>query len=218
MEITAKSPGKATIEVTAKDGSGVKDSLTVYVRQKTVTKIKAAQQSTSRYVKITFGKISGAAQYYIYRSTNAKKGYKKIGSTKKASFVDKKAKAAKNYYYKVVTRAKVSGCNSVLSTKYAKVKVLARPVLKVKAKKGRKIDVSWKKIKGCKGYVIYTSAKKTKGFKTAKILKNAKTVKATIKAKKSAKKLYVKVRPYYTEKGKKRYGAYSKAIYIKIKK
>ncbi len=217
-KITAKSPGKATIKVTAKDGSGIKASLTVYVRQKAVTKVKAAQQSTSRYVKVSFGKITGASGYYIYRSTNAKKGYKKIGSTKKTSFIDKKAKTSKTYYYKVVTRGKVSGCNSALSTKYAKVKVLARPVIKVKATKGRKITAFWKQVKGSKGYVVYTSTKKTKGFKAAKTLKSVKTVKATIKAKKGVKKLYVKVRPYYTEKGKKIYGAYSNTVAVKVKK
>ncbi len=43
-------------------------------------------------------------------------------------------------------------------------------------------------------------------------------VKTTIKAKKSAKKLYIKVRPYYMEKGKKIYGPYSKIKTVKIKK
>ena len=84
--------------------------------------------------------------------------------------------------------------------------------------KGRKLTVSWKKIKGAKGYVVYTSTKKTKGFKAVKTLKKQKLVKTTIRAKKNVKKLYVKVRPYYTEKGKKIYGPYSNTMLVKVKK
>lgn len=185
---------------------------------KTVTNIKAAQQKTSKNVVVTFGKVNDAAVYYVYRSTSQTKGYTKIGSTKITRFVDKKVKTSKTYYYKIVAGAKVSGCDSALSAKFAKVKVLARPTVKVKASKGRKVTVSWKKIKGAKGYVVYTSTKKNKGFKAAKTLKKAKAVKVAVKAKKSVKKLYVKVCPYYTQNGKKIYGPYSKTKTIKIKK
>lgn len=216
--VTAKAMGTADIKVAATDGSKVEAILKVKVRQKAVKSIKAAQQKTSRSVKVTFSKIKGAKQYIIYRSTNAKKGYKKIGTTKKNSFVDKKVKNAKTYYYKVKVKGKTTSYNSVLSKKYAKIKVLARPAVKVKASKGRKLTVSWKKIKGAKGYVVYTSTKKTKGFKAVKTLKKQKLVKTTIRAKKNVKKLYVKVRPYYTEKGKKIYGPYSNTMLVKVKK
>lgn len=182
-----------------------------------VKTIKAVQQNTSKYVKISFSKVSGAVSYDIYRSTKQKSGYKKMGNTKGTSYIDKKTSAAKTYYYKVVAKAQKEESDSTLSAKYAKVKVLAVPKAKVKAVKGRKLTVSWKKIKGAKGYTVYTSTKKNKGFKAVKTLKNAKTVKAVIRAKKNVKTLYVKVRPYYTEKGKKIYGAYSKVANAKVK-
>ncbi len=217
-KVTAKAMGTAEIKVAATDGSKVEAILKIKVRQKTVTSIKAAQQKTSRYVKVTFGKIKGAKQYIIYRSAKAKKGYKKIGTSKKNSFVDKKVKNAKTYYYKVKVKGTTTSYNSALSKKYAKIKVLARPAMKVKASKGRKLTVSWKKIKGAKGYVVYTSTKKTKGFKAVKTLKKQKLVKTTIRAKKKVKKLYVKVRPYYTVKGKKVFGPYSNTMLVKVKK
>lgn len=161
---------------------------------------------------------NGAASYDIYRSVKAGSGYQKIGSSTGTNYVDKKAAAGKTYYYKVTAKAKTAGCDSVISTKYAKVKVLAIPKVKVKAQKGRKVTVSWKKLKGVNGYAVYTSTKKTKGFKAVKTIKKAKTVKAVIKAKKTVKKLYVKVRPYYLEKGKKVFGTYSKTMTVKIKK
>lgn len=183
-----------------------------------VKTVKAVQQSTSKYVKVSFGKVSGAVSYDIYRFTKQNSGYKMIGNTKSASFIDKKTSAAKTYYYKVLARAGKQECNSALSTKYAKVKVLAIAKVKVKSSSGRKLTVSWKKIKGAKGYVVYTSTKKNKGFKAVKTMKKATKVKVVLKAKKKVKKLYVKVRPYYVEKNRKVYGAYSKAVLAKVKK
>lgn len=183
-----------------------------------VSSVKAVQQATGKAVKVSYGKVSGAESYDIYRSTKPNSGYAKIGNAKSNSYVDKKVNAAKTYYYKVLAVAKTAECNSALSERYAKVKVLASPKAKVKSSKGRKITVSWKKVKGAKGYIVYTSAKKNKGFKAAKTLKKATAVKAVIKAKKNVKTLYVRVRPYYTENGKKVIGSYSKTIRTKVKK
>lgn len=181
-------------------------------------KVKAAQLSTSQNVKITFSKVSGAKGYDIYRASKAKGGYKKIGSTKKLSYTDKTVKKAKTYYYKVVAKADKAAYNSALSKKYAKVKALARPSAKAKASKGKNVTVSWRKVTLAQGYVVYTSTKKTKGYKAAKATKKATVGKATIKAPKKAKRLYVKVRPYYKEGGRKVYGPYSKVVSVAIKK
>lgn len=219
MKVTAKGTGRAVITVFAQDGSGTQASMVVDISHSPVVKIKAVQQKTTKNVIVSFDKVSGAAGYDIYRSTNGKKGYKKIGSTTKTRYVDKKAKTAKTYYYKIVVKARDKNYHSVLSTKYAKRKVLACPSIKVQAQGGRTAQITWKKLKGAKGYVVYTSTKKNKGFKAAKTLKKAKAVKAAVKVqKKSIKKLYIKVRPYYTEKGKKIYGPYSKTKAVKLKK
>lgn len=185
---------------------------------KAVSSVKAVQQATGKAVKVSFDKVSGAESYDIYRSAKPDSGYTKIGNARSNSYVDKKVTAAKTYYYKVLVRASAAGCNSVLSAKYAKVKVLASPKAKAKSYKGRKITVSWKKVKGAKGYIVYTSTKKNKGFKAAKTLKKAAAVKVVIKAKKNVKTLYVRVRPYYTENSKKVIGSYSKTLRIKVKK
>lgn len=216
-KVTALSAGQAVITVKAQDGSNTEAELKVTVRLKPVSTVKAVQQSAKKYVKVSFGKVSGASSYDIYRSVKASSGYKRIGSSTKNSYVDKKAGAGKTYYYKVVAKAKTAG-SSILSTKYAKVKVLAVPKVKVKASKGRKLTVTWKKIKGASGYAVYTSTKKTKGFKKVKTIKKAKTVKAVIKAKKNVKKLYVKVWPYCKVSGKNVFGTYSKTITVKVKK
>lgn len=185
---------------------------------KAVSSVKAVQQATGKAVKVSFEKVSGAVSYDIYRSAKPDSGYAKIGSATSNSYVDKKVTAAKTYYYKVLAKAKTAECDSALSAKYAKVKVLASPKAKVKSYKGRKITVSWKKVKGAKGYIVYTSTKKNKGFKAEKTLKKASAKKTVIKAKKNVKTLYVRVRSYYTENGKKVIGSYSKTIRVKVKK
>lgn len=181
-------------------------------------KVKANQLSNSQYVKVTFSKVNGAKGYDIYRSTKAKAGYKKIGSSKGLSFTDRKVQKAKTYYYKVVAKAEKESYNSSLSGKYGKVKVLACPSVKAKAEKARKITVSWKKVSGAKGYVVYTSTKKTKGYKAAKTVNKSKAGRVTLKVSKKARKQYIKVRAFCKVNGCKVYGPYSKVITVKVKK
>lgn len=217
-KVTAKKPGRAEITVAASDGSGAKASAVVEVYQKMTDQVRATQQQTSRNVTVIFGRVNGAEGYDVYRSANSDKGYGKIGSTGETRFVDKKAKSGRTYYYKVVAKAKDAKYDSKISTSYAKVRVLASPSIKGKALKGGKARFSWKAVKGAKGYVVYVSAKKNKGYKQAKLLKREKDVTTTVKAKKSVKKLYVKVRPYYIEGGRRVYGPYSRVKAIKIKR
>ncbi len=216
--VTAVGPGEAVITAKAKDGSKAQASVKVKVTLNPVKMKKAVQQSNKKYVTISYGKVTGAAGYDIYRSTKAAGGYQFIGSSSKTTYVDKKAAAGKTYYYKAVAKAKTENCNSTISGTYAKVKVLAVPKVKVRSQRGGRLTVSWKKVSGASGYVVYTSNKKSKGFKAAKTVKKAKTVKAAVQAKKNVKKLYVKIRPYYSEKGRKVFGTYSKSVSITVMK
>lgn len=62
-----------------------------------------------RKVTVSYGKVKGASRYEIYRSTRKKSGYKKIATTTKLKYVDKKAKKGKQYYYKVRSVRDVRG-------------------------------------------------------------------------------------------------------------
>lgn len=66
---------------------------------KAPTKLKAT--AGKRKVTVTYKKASGAKKYEIYRSTKKSSGYKKIATTSKTKYVDKKVKKRKKYYYKV---------------------------------------------------------------------------------------------------------------------
>lgn len=58
----------------------------------------ATSKATIRLVWIP---VKNAKKYEVYRSTKKKKGFKRIGTTKKTSYVDKKGKQLKTYYYKI---------------------------------------------------------------------------------------------------------------------
>ena len=92
----------------------------VGVRFKALTTVKSlkAKNSAKGKVKLTWKKVSGVKTYTIYRSTSKNGTYKKIGTTKKLSFTDKKAKKGKTYYYRIVidyedsTGVKLTGVKS----------------------------------------------------------------------------------------------------------
>lgn len=73
--------------------------------------------------KISWGKISGAQKYYIYRATSKNGTYKLIKTTTKLCYTDTSARAGKYYYYKVRAVRTNSAANSVCSAmKYIKAK------------------------------------------------------------------------------------------------
>ena len=59
-------------------------------------------KATKGKVTVKINKVAGAKKYVVYRSTKKNKGYVEIGTTKKLTYVDKKATKGKTYYYKVV--------------------------------------------------------------------------------------------------------------------
>ena len=84
--------------------------------------------SSTQSAKLSWGKISGASGYEVYRSTTQKGTYKKVktitsGSTKK--YTDSNLTSNKKYYYKVRAYKTVSGkkyYSSFSSVKFATVK------------------------------------------------------------------------------------------------
>lgn len=65
-------------------------------------------------VKVKWGKIAGATSYSIYLSKSSQKGYKKIATTKKTSYVlkkynQKKLKTKQRYYVKIVANGYFAG-------------------------------------------------------------------------------------------------------------
>lgn len=75
------------------------------------TKISSIASNKAKQVTVKWKKVKGATQYEVYRSTKSKSGYKKIGTTKKTSYTDKKATGGKKYYYKIRVCKKIDKKN-----------------------------------------------------------------------------------------------------------
>lgn len=99
--------GKHTISIVL-TSYGKQDSpvtnLTYYVTPgvgKPSVKLKAGKKK----ITVKWSKVSGASGYVIYRSTKKTKGFKAVKTVKsgtKVSFVNKKLKKGRKYYYKVI--------------------------------------------------------------------------------------------------------------------
>ena len=100
--LTEESAEKAAERGLLSELSGITEnaSTTLTLKKlKAPTKLKV--KAGKKKVTITYKKAAGAQKYQIYRSTKKSKGYKKIKTTGKAKYVDKKVKKGKRYYYKV---------------------------------------------------------------------------------------------------------------------
>lgn len=71
---------------------------------------------SSGHPKLSWDIVSGASEYYVYRSTSQEGTYSKISSTTGTSYTDKTATAGETYYYKVKAINTNSSANSAYSS------------------------------------------------------------------------------------------------------
>ena len=102
--------------------------------------VKASISGTSN-VKVKWSKVEEAKKYKIYRATSAKGKYKKVGTSKTTSFINKDLSRGKTYFYKVVAIGKDS--NSKKSV-YAKVSIPSKKKVLKKIRNALK-DKKWVK-------------------------------------------------------------------------
>ncbi len=156
--------------------------------------------NTEYGVKITWGKISGAEKYYIYRKTSGG-SYSKLATTKNAYYTDKTAKSGKKYYY-IVKAVKSSTTSASSSAK--SILHLADPTLKTPSSTKSGVKLTWTKVTGAEGYIIYrkTGSGSYTKLKTEKGVSN---LSYTDSSAKKGKKYTYKVKAYKS----KTYSAYS---------
>lgn len=182
-----------------------------------VKKLKGSISSTGK-VKITWGSVSGAEQYDIYRGTSKKGKYEKIKSisAKKSSYTDKNVKKGKTYYYKVLAKNKTALAKaSEAEVICVKVPYLKKPVIKLQKGKSGKIKYIQIQLKKYEGKYAEIYVKRRKKY----IRLNMK--KKTIAQYKRVYRfrynsggnmtLTFKVRTYQNVKGKKRKSPFSNA-------
>lgn len=153
-------------DTSASDNTNIKESekssykSIVFLSTVTVSKTT----NTSAGVKVSWEKVTGAKNYYVYRKVSGGK-YTKLGkvSGSSLSYTDKTAESGKTYIYTVRAAAgSIMGSYKSTST----ILYLACPVLKSSDNVQNGIKVSWDKVNGANGYYVY---RKVSGGKYSRI-------------------------------------------------
>ncbi len=108
-------------------------------------------ENTASGVKVTWGKVSGATSYNVYRKTTG--GWTKVGSTKSTSFTDTKAKAGTKYTYTIIA-VKSGANNSSYYSGKAIVRLTVPKLTKLTVAKGKN-TLTFGKVTGATSYIIY---------------------------------------------------------------
>ena len=143
-------------------------------------------------VVITWSKVSGAENYYVYRKINGEKTWTRIASVNSTAYTDTSAKSGKTYIYTVKAINKKS--SSTYNKTGIKIYYLARPKVNVK-NTSNGVNVSWNKIGGAKGYYVYRKTSTGDWTRIANI-KSGSTVSYTDTAAKSGTKYYYCAKAY----------------------
>ena len=166
--------------------SGYKSASSLFVATPKLTAIA----NSNAGVKVTWGKVSGADGYIVYRKT-ASSDWVVLGKTNASTvaFTDKTAKSGTTYIYTV--RAVNDGVKSGYNANGISIKYLAAPTFKV-ANATNGVKVSWSKVGGAKAYRIYRKAEGEKAYTkladvtslsfTDKTAKNGKTYTYAVRA------------------------------------
>ena len=136
--------------------------------------------------KISWSKVDGAAKYKVFYSTDGKKYYQLIETTK-TSVTHTKAKIGTKYYYKVKA-VNASGAESEFSNDVSIKCRPAAPTVTI-SRSGGKAKLSWKAVSGATKYWVYRS---TDGKKYTRVAITTKLSYADSKSK-SGTKYYYKV-------------------------
>lgn len=149
-KVTSGSYYRYTVRATFADGYGGYESGLYLKRLVNPYSIKASNSDLG--VTVTWGKVNGAASYYVYRRAAGQTSWTRVASVTATSFVDKNV--VNGTYYKYTVRA-VSG--NTLSYFYdgALTKYVAAPKVSRLTSGTNSITVYWNAISGATGYRVY---------------------------------------------------------------
>ena len=170
-DTTAKPGYYYYYKVKAVNASGVKSSYSAAVTALchcARPELNSAQYlSSSGKPYLSWGAVTGASKYYVYRAGSQNGTYKYIGSTTKTNYTDTTASAGYTYYYKVEAVSKVrSAANSANSKALAVNSHCARPVVKPDylASTGKPY-LKWSAVTGASKYEVYRAGSQNGTYK-----------------------------------------------------
>lgn len=200
------------------EGNGSSDYSSPYASWAVAkTKILSVASNNSTALEITWKKVANASGYRIQRSASKSKGYKAIAtvnSGETTSYIDKKRKTGKVYYYKVQAMNQVNKKTgySGYCKQASGATITGTSMEYVRSKTSTSMEVKWKKDKNATGYRLKRSTAKNGAYQVvANISKNSK-VSYVDKTISSGKKYYYAVESVIEKNGVKHYSTKSTPI------
>lgn len=176
----------------------------------TLGKVSLSAASASyTSIRLSWGNVSGASGYEIYRATSKSGTYAKVSAITGTSYTNTGRTTGRTYYYKVrayrsIGSTKAYGSYSdVKSTKAVPAKVSGLTLAKASSSS---IGVKWSSVSGATAYEIYRASSATGSFSRIRIT-SATSYKNTGLTR--GRTYRYKVRAYHTEGRTKVYGSYS---------
>lgn len=148
--VTAKAPGSAVITATTSNGLNATCTVTVRLATPRITKF----ENTASGIKLTWGKVFGAAKYRVFVKTS--KGWTKLADTTATSYTYKKAKSGTKYTFTVrCMNAKATAATSSFNAAGWKTTFVSAPALPTLKNTKSGVQISWKKPAGAVKFRIF---------------------------------------------------------------
>jgi len=117
------------------------------------TPVSAYQSGNS--ISVSWGTVSGATSYKIYKSSSSSGTYSQIGTALGTSYTDNSPLCGYNYY-KVVTV--ISSCESSQSSYASANYTVPAPTGLSASQSGTTVNVSWSSVSNATSYIVYRSS------------------------------------------------------------
>jgi uncharacterized protein YjdB len=210
-----KPNGTGTATITATAGGNKTATCKVNVKLSVPASFKVASAGYNS-IKISWGKVSGAERYRVYRATSLSGTYERIADIKTNSFTDTGLTAGKTYYYKVRCYC-YQGSQKVYSSYTAKLSVKPVPPVPDNVKlvklSSNMINFTWNQVKGASGYEIYRYSNVTT---TPQLVKTTTSLHYMNYGLTKGRTYYYKVRAYRLVGKQKVYSGFSAVFSMKI--
>jgi fibronectin type 3 domain-containing protein len=146
---------------------------------------------------VSWNSVSGASEYYIYRSTSSSGSYESIGSASSTSYTDNTVSSGTTYYYKV---SAYNNCGEGSQSSYAFATTIPGVPSNVSAAESTTssgITVSWDTVDGATGYYVYRStSSSTSSFSKVGTITSSSSTSYTDNTVESGTAYYYKVSAY----------------------
>ena len=182
---------------------------------KTVLTAPAAPKAaalTYNSIKLTWGKVTGASRYEIWRATSPTGSYKPVAATSSASYTNKSLSTGTAYYYKIRAYRTVSGRKvyGPWSTTVSAKTILPAPTsVKAARASASSIRITWRKVTGTTKYEVWQAASAAGPYSLLTVTGSSSYTNKKLTA---GKVTYYKVRAYRLVGGAKVCSAYSAVV------